>query len=586
MSPKIKVLSGTGYEVGYGRPPRHTRFRPGQTGNPKGRPRKDTSLSAILERSLHKQVMIRSGGRREAHVTRRSPDSPDPDRCYPGRSPCASLILKLGNSRAAMAAKVAHLANDNEEADHILPADQALLDQLKCELREEALQDAERGVPSPPAPTATGTSGTPIRARPRPRRETEIMTSQNRALLDAALRDRLHLFVQKCCTALYPGTPFEPNWHIEAMCHQLERVRRGEVQRLLITVPPRYLKSMCGSVGFVAFCLGHDPRLKFLVASYGPQLAAEHARDFQKILEADWYKSLFPKMRNNLRKNTEMELITAEGGGRRALTLNGAITGLGADILIVDDLMKAADAHSPVERERVKAYYQDSLVSRLNDKRTGRIIVIQQRLHEDDLAGFLIANGNFEHLNLTAIAERDEPFDLPGGRRHRRSREDALHQQREPLETLDRIRREIGPAAFSAQYQQSPVPPGGNLIRWGGFLHTTPRCCAPTTLCCPELGHSDGNRPPQRLLGLHDIRLVPAGVEPAGHLSVQAGVPGASTNGHRAATPMACRPRNHRSLRCRHRHRAGAVARVSRDTQLPTAAKQGGSPGRSIGQDQ
>ena len=178
MSPKIKVLSGTGYEVGYGRPPRHTRFRPGQTGNPKGRPRKDTSLSAILERSLHKQVMIRSGGRQkrmslaEALIHQILTDATRGDRH------ARSLILKLGDSRAAMAAKVAHLANDNEEADDIVPADQALLDQLKCELREEALQDAERGTPLPPAPTATGTSGTPIRARPRPRRETEIMTSQ------------------------------------------------------------------------------------------------------------------------------------------------------------------------------------------------------------------------------------------------------------------------------------------------------------------------------------------------------------------------------------------------------------------------
>src|SRR5262249_14871505 len=140
--------------------------------------------------------------------------------------------------------------------------------------------------------------------------------------------------------------------------------------------------------------------------------------------------SLFPRMRNDPRKDTELGLITAEGGGRRALTLGGAITGVGADILIVDDLMKAAGGHSPVERARVKACYEDSLYARLNGKRTGRIIVIQQRLHEDDLAGFLIANGNFEHLNLTAIAERDESFDLPGGRCHRRSRGDALHEQR------------------------------------------------------------------------------------------------------------------------------------------------------------
>ena len=295
------------------------------------------------------------------------------------------------------------------------------------------------------------------------------MTWLDRALLDAGLRDRLHLFVQKAFTTLNPGTPFEPNWHIEAMCHQLERIRRGEIWRLLITIPPRYLKSICGSVALPAFSLGHDPKLKFLVASYGPDLAAQHAREFRILLEADWYRSMFPGMRFDPRKNTETELITAEGGGRKALTLGGAITGLGGDILIVDDLMKAADAHSPAERERVKVYYQESLVSRLNDKRTGRIIVIQQRLHEDDLAGFLIANGNFEHLNLTAIAERDETFDLPGGRPYRRSRGDVLHQQREPRDTLDRIRREIGPAAFSAQYQQSPTPPGGNLVQWEWF---------------------------------------------------------------------------------------------------------------------
>ena len=171
MSAKKKALAGTGYEVGYGRPPRHTRFRLGQTGNPKGRPRKDNSLSAILKRSLHKQVMIRSGGRQkrvslaEALIHQILTDATRGDRH------ARSLILKLGDPRAAT---VAHQAHDSEEVHHIGPADQAILDQLKHELREEALQDAAgKKSASPPAPTPTDTAGSPIRARPRPRPESK-----------------------------------------------------------------------------------------------------------------------------------------------------------------------------------------------------------------------------------------------------------------------------------------------------------------------------------------------------------------------------------------------------------------------------
>jgi predicted phage terminase large subunit-like protein len=286
---------------------------------------------------------------------------------------------------------------------------------------------------------------------------------------DAALREHLYYFVWKTFGTLHPGQQFIDAWHIEAMCYHLERVGSGEVKRLLITIPPRHLKSICVSVAFVAWLFGRSPALRVLVASYGQDLASKHARDFRAVIASEWYQHLFPAVRVHPKRNTEAEIMTTRMGSRRAVSLGGAVTGLGADMLIVDDLMKAADAHSDVERTRVKEFYEQTLFSRLNDKQTGQIIAIQQRLHEDDLAGYLIDKGNFVHLNLQAIAEQDERFYLAHGRVMHRWKGEPLFPQREPLETLEEIRREIGAFAFSAQYQQDPVPPEGNRLRWEWF---------------------------------------------------------------------------------------------------------------------
>ncbi len=131
--------------------------------------------------------------------------------------------------------------------------------------------------------------------------------------------------------------------------------------------------------------------------------------------------------------------------------------------------MKAADASSVVERQRVLDFYQQTLLSRLNDKREGRIVVIQQRLHEDDLPGHLIESGQFKHLNLPAIAVKDEDIPLGFGQVHHRRKDDVLCPEREPLEILDQIRIDMGNFAFAAQYGQDPTPPGGNRIRLDWF---------------------------------------------------------------------------------------------------------------------
>lgn len=293
--------------------------------------------------------------------------------------------------------------------------------------------------------------------------------SSEHHLRDALLREHLYFFIWKAFASLHPGQSFTPAWHVRAMAHALEQAATGEGQRLLITVPPRHLKSICTAVALPAWLLARDPGLKIMVASYGGDLAAKHARDFRTLLQQDWYQSLFPRTRLAPGGNREEEQVTSAGGGRKAVSLGGAATGFGADLIIVDDLMKAADAASAVERAKVRGYYEQTLLSRLNDKGRGRVIAIQQRLHENDLAGYLIEGGQFAHLNLRAIAAQDEAIALGFGQVHRRAKDEALCPEREPVSVLERLRVEMGAPAFSAQYQQDPTPPGGNRVRWEWF---------------------------------------------------------------------------------------------------------------------
>jgi predicted phage terminase large subunit-like protein len=138
-------------------------------------------------------------------------------------------------------------------------------------------------------------------------------------------------------------------------------------------------------------------------------------------------------------------------------------------VIIIDDPLKAEEAHSSVPRERVISWYRDTLISRPNDKRRSTIILVMQRLHEEDLAGHLLEQGDWTHLNLPAIAAEDQLVPIGPGEFHLRRAGDVLHPEREPIEVLDRIKAEMGSLRFSAQYLQRPVPLEGNLIRRNWF---------------------------------------------------------------------------------------------------------------------
>ncbi|RIV83145.1 phage terminase large subunit [Aurantiacibacter zhengii] len=298
----------------------------------------------------------------------------------------------------------------------------------------------------------------------------------NPDLLSAARRQHFPLFVMKGFETLHSGEPpLQMVWYLQATCHALMEIHDGTKRRLVITKPPRHLKSIAASVAFVAWVLGHDPTARIMVASYGQDLARHHSNQTRMIMESEWYRRDFPGTRISERGNRALELETTAGGVRKAVSVGGSITGFGADIIIVDDCMKADEARSPTIRQELRNWYDNTLLSRLNDKATGRIISIQQRLHEDDLPAYLLEKG-YDHLNLPAIATKDEVIPIGPDRVHHRKVGDLLNPGREDKATLDQFRRDMGPVAFSAQYQQDPITAEGNMIRldWFGTYDEAP----------------------------------------------------------------------------------------------------------------
>ena len=290
------------------------------------------------------------------------------------------------------------------------------------------------------------------------------MTRTDQALLEAVLRNDFLSFLRYCMMVLNPGAPFLPNWHLDAIAYLLEQVRAGKINRLIINIPPRYLKSIMVSVAFPAFLLGHEPRRRIFGISYGGDLSTKHASDFRSIVQSKRYQRIFPKMRIN--RATESDVHTTLRGYRKATSVYAAITGLGGDTFIIDDPQKPVDAQSDSQRNHLNEWFSNTLRSRLDNKATGTIIVVMQRVHLNDLTGYLTENSDdWTVLSLPAIAETDEEVAVGDGIYHRRYANEALHPAHEPLAVLEKLNLEMGSDVFAAQYQQSPVPPGGAMIR-------------------------------------------------------------------------------------------------------------------------
>jgi predicted phage terminase large subunit-like protein len=288
--------------------------------------------------------------------------------------------------------------------------------------------------------------------------------------LDAALRTRFDIFLMMVHHTVNPERPYLHNWHVDAMVHQAEAVIGGDVKRLIVNVPPRNLKTLTFNVALSAFILGHNPHKRIFCISYGERLAVDHAAQFRAVVESDWYRRVFPRMQ--IKRVVDHDFFTTARGFRKWTSISGALTGMGGDIFIVDDCLKPEDALSQTKREAVNSWFGGTLLSRLDSKQNGAIIVLMQRLHQDDLSGYLLRETTgWTHLELPAIALVPQDISIGGGRIHHRQVNEVLHPQFEGKAELDQQRDSMGPMQFSAQYLQRPIPVDGALMDAAWFRY-------------------------------------------------------------------------------------------------------------------
>ncbi|NCB49383.1 MAG: hypothetical protein EOM53_01700 [Alphaproteobacteria bacterium] len=296
-------------------------------------------------------------------------------------------------------------------------------------------------------------------------------------MLYAMLRDDFKLFTIKVFNEVSGGAEYKDNWHIDVICEAIMDMMEGKNNRLIVNIPPRNMKSIIGSIALPAFLLGHNPKTKIICVSYADDLSTKFANDCRNILQSYWFKEMFPATRLSQSRKSISDFETTAGGGRFATSIGGVLTGRGADWIIIDDPLKPAEAMSDTQREKVNEWYKSTLYSRLDDKETGKIILIMQRLHQNDLTRYLLGHSNnFRHIKLPAIAEYDEAWKI-----FRRSSQkvkiftrqcgEALHPARESIDVLLETQRTISDYAYAGQYQQAPVPLEGGIIKRNWF-HT------------------------------------------------------------------------------------------------------------------
>lgn len=254
---------------------------------------------------------------------------------------------------------------------------------------------------------------------------------------------------------------YRPGWHHRLLAEKLMETESGTADRLMVLMPPRHGKSELASVRFPAWFLGRNPEKRVIATSYSARLAENFGRKVRDITADPVFPLVFGGVGLSGRSKAADRWETTRGGGYVAAGVGGSITGMGGDLLIVDDPFKnQEDADSKNYRDKVWDWYQSTLYTRI--EKNGKIVVILTRWHEDDLAGRLLNSGTdkWDVVSFPALAEENERFRLEG---------EPLWPEKYGTDALERIKSAVGTRVWNALYQQRPAPDDGAVFKKSWF---------------------------------------------------------------------------------------------------------------------
>jgi len=310
----------------------------------------------------------------------------------------------------------------------------------------------------------------------------------DREAADRAERS-LSEYVRQAWPIVEPGAEYLHNWHIDAIAECLEAVTAGQIRRLIINIPPRYMKSIAVSVMWPTWEWIRQPETRWIFASYSQSLSTKHSVDRRTIIQSDWYlRNWGSRFKLTTDQNVKTEFMNNRRGVMVATSVGGTLTGKGGNRVVVDDPHNPKEAQSDIQRQAGVDFFKHTLSTRLDDKRRGAIVVVMQRLHEQDLTGYLLEQGGWEHLCLPAEAEGRTVISLPSGREIVREDGELLWPEREGPAEIEQAKKDLGSYGYAGQYQQRPSPAEGGIFKrwWWRFWRYGDRELPPVTVKKPD----------------------------------------------------------------------------------------------------
>ena len=274
----------------------------------------------------------------------------------------------------------------------------------------------------------------------------------------------------------FDPAPYTPGWHLDGVAKHLEAVSHGKIKRLIANQPPRHAKTLLCGVAWNAWTWAQKPNpefplmgphVKFMYLSYGSTLSMDTATTARRLIQSKWYQERWGhrvKLQGDQEAKTKFD--TTAGGTRISSSFGGAVLGRGADIRIIDDPIKVDDADSEIVREQVIREYDETIKSRVTDPKRTAEVIIMHRVHDLDLTGHILSDGdpNVVHLMLPAEFDPSRKCVTSIGWEDPRTEDGELlwpekwgKEELKPFKKLTYL--------WSGQYQQSPTPRGGGIIK-------------------------------------------------------------------------------------------------------------------------